>query len=203
MRVNSEREHDLSARQKQIVDLASQGRTDKEIAILLGVEPGTIRTYWDRLRVRFAAKSRTEVVARANQRRLDVLANENEDLLAILGALPQFVWTANPSGHVDYCNDWFGRFSGRSPQECTGLGCRALMLEEDIPASTLRWQRAQDTGEAYEARVRFYRALDGTLRWHAIRLFPLLSSSGEVRKWVGAAHELLPTGATGPIDRSA
>src|SRR4051812_24627100 len=61
--MNSERT--LTPRQQQILQLASEGRTDKEIARLLGVAEGTLRTYWDRLRSRYHAHSRGEIIAKA------------------------------------------------------------------------------------------------------------------------------------------
>lgn len=178
-----------------MVELAGHGLTDKEIARRLSLSEGTLRTYWDRLRTRMGAQSRTEVLARISQHRYDRLNTAHEELVSILKHMPQFVWTALPGGYVNYCNDWFMRYSGRSQDDCLGAGCKILMPEEELPQSAERWRLAQVTGEPYEAQVRFRCAADDSFRWHLIRLFPLRTESGEVYRWVGTAHELFPQGS--------
>lgn len=53
----------LSPLQQKLIGLASQGRADKEIANELGISAGTIHTYWKRLRMKFGARSRGEIIA--------------------------------------------------------------------------------------------------------------------------------------------
>ena len=52
------------SRQEQILMLASEGLTDKEIAARLKLSPETVGTYWRRILSKYAAASRTEVVAK-------------------------------------------------------------------------------------------------------------------------------------------
>jgi len=182
----------LSNRQLQLVQLASQGATDKEIARSLGIEIGTLRTYWDRLRVRFAAHSRSEIVAKVYQARLDRAHVENIELLAIIQRPSQFVWTANADGFVNWCNDWFGIYGGLKRSDWEGQGCRALMPPEDLSGSAVRWNNAQRTGEHYEAQVLFRRGSDGELLPHHLRLFPILTLSGDIHMWIGTASAFGP-----------
>jgi DNA-binding NarL/FixJ family response regulator len=44
---------------------AANGLVDKEIAKFIDVQPATIRTYWDRLRMKLQAKNRTHAVSLA------------------------------------------------------------------------------------------------------------------------------------------
>lgn len=57
-------EHETRSRQEQILNLASEGLTDKEIAARLKLSPETVGTYWRRILSKYAAASRTEVVAK-------------------------------------------------------------------------------------------------------------------------------------------
>jgi|GEM_PF-4528502 len=57
----------MPARERQVLELAARGQTDKEIARSLGITRDTVGTYWRRILTRFGASSRTEVVARASQ----------------------------------------------------------------------------------------------------------------------------------------
>lgn len=56
-------------REQQVLELAAEGKTDKEIAKDLGISAETVATYWRRILLRTGASSRTEVVAREFQRR--------------------------------------------------------------------------------------------------------------------------------------
>lgn len=53
-----------------MLQLASEGRTDKEIAAELGIGTETVSTYWRRIRSKYRATSRTQAVAQ-------VLKNES------------------------------------------------------------------------------------------------------------------------------
>lgn len=54
---------DLSDREQQIVMLASEGLPDKAIALKLGLTPGTVRTYWVRLRAKTGTANRAELLS--------------------------------------------------------------------------------------------------------------------------------------------
>lgn len=54
----------LSERERTVLLLAADGLTDKEIAGQLGLSLKTIHTYWDRMRQKFGASTRTQVFAR-------------------------------------------------------------------------------------------------------------------------------------------
>ncbi len=56
----------LSGRAAEILELAAQGLTDKQIAAKLEISAETVHTHWKRLRLRFNASSRTEILAQVN-----------------------------------------------------------------------------------------------------------------------------------------
>lgn len=53
----------LSEREAEIVQLAAQGKSDKEIAAALDISIGTLGTYWARIRAKRGMRWRTEIVA--------------------------------------------------------------------------------------------------------------------------------------------
>ena len=55
----------LSQRQQQILFLAANGLTDKEIALRLGIGTGSVKTHWVRMRAKHGVSSRSHVIARA------------------------------------------------------------------------------------------------------------------------------------------
>lgn len=175
----------LSKRQREIVELVAQGLTDKEVALKLGLAEGTLRTYWDRLRRRYDARSRSEVIAKAIARPEDEAIGKH-----ILYKLPLFVWTATPDGYVDFCNEWFETEAGLKPAESLGVGCKALMPDDELVESRARWRNAQETGQGYEALVHFRCGKSAEMRLHKIKLTPLRGSDGAIHRWLGYGREL-------------
>lgn len=56
-------EFDSLPREQQVIWLAADGKTDKNISQILGISTDTVSTYWKRIMVKFNSSSRTEVVA--------------------------------------------------------------------------------------------------------------------------------------------
>ena len=57
----------ITKQERVVVEAASNGLTDKEIARDRGITISSVRTYWDRLREKLKAHSRTHVVAIVTQ----------------------------------------------------------------------------------------------------------------------------------------
>lgn len=73
----------LTPREKEVVDLAADGLTDKEIAAELQLSTHTVATYWRRLRTRFNLPTRTAVVVRVlRQQTKQAQAQYEEELVA-------------------------------------------------------------------------------------------------------------------------
>lgn len=56
--------HGLTARQIEVMDLISEGRSNKEIATELGLTPGTVKMHLSRIYKVLGVKSRTEAIAK-------------------------------------------------------------------------------------------------------------------------------------------
>jgi DNA-binding CsgD family transcriptional regulator len=53
----------LSAREREIVELAAMGKTDEQISQALGISPSTVNSYWVRVRGKVGQHGRTEIVS--------------------------------------------------------------------------------------------------------------------------------------------
>jgi len=53
----------LSQREAEVLNHAARGRTDKQIALVIGVTPGTVHTYWKDIRRKLSAHDRANAVA--------------------------------------------------------------------------------------------------------------------------------------------
>ncbi len=182
---------ELSPRQTQIMGLAAEGMTDKEIALRLGLSVGTLRSHWDRMRMRMGVVSRSAIIARVAEDRRQAIVEEMDVLHQYLSESRTFVWTAQPDGCVDYCNEWFRDFSGRPLGAFLGGGCRELMSPEENEAGVERWRLAQRRNEGYRAIVNFRNA-GGLWVPHHIRLSPMRIVEGTVVRWLGSAIPASP-----------
>jgi len=68
--------YDLSGRELAVLTLAAQGYTDDMIANELGIQRGTVNSYWVRIRGKLGNLSRSELVGRFVQKNADTLHDE-------------------------------------------------------------------------------------------------------------------------------
>jgi len=104
-------------------------------------------------------------------------------------AIPQIVWTANPAGGVDYCNQRFYDLTGFRSEQALGWGWQEALHPDDQPSAVENWEKALRMGEPYEIEYRL-RSGDGKFRWHLVRATPRRDSAGKVVKWYGAATDI-------------
>jgi PAS domain S-box-containing protein len=78
----------LSEREKQLIELAANGFTDSAIANRLGIAEATVATYWGRIRTKYGALSRPELIAHAvrgeYEAEIEGLRRQNHDLIRTL-----------------------------------------------------------------------------------------------------------------------
>ena len=65
--------HELSRRERQVVELAARGLTDTAIAHELGISEATVTTYWERVRSKYGQHSRTELVFEIYREKADAI----------------------------------------------------------------------------------------------------------------------------------
>lgn len=75
----ADRRISLSPRERKILDLASQGFTDSEVARHLGISVATVSTYWGRVRMKLGPHNRAELVARHVLEQAEIALEELRD----------------------------------------------------------------------------------------------------------------------------
>jgi PAS domain S-box-containing protein len=103
-------------------------------------------------------------------------------------SLPNIVWTALPSGRLDYFNRRWFEYTGVSVERAGGRWDEA-MHADDRATCDLEWHRALATGEPHEVECRLRRA-DGVYRWHLCRAVPERGPSGEISAWLGSFTDI-------------
>lgn len=109
-------------------------------------------------------------------------AHKNK-LSFMLNAIPQQVWTADPTGALAYVNDVVCLDFGYTAEEIVGHGWQKFIHPDDIDICLEKWVTALSTREEYmiEFRLRF---TDGNYYWHLGRALPLIEENG-VTLWLG------------------
>ncbi len=114
------------------------------------------------------------------ERRIQQLAN----------LLPQMIWTADPDGEFEYCNDRWYEFSGL-PHSVPAKEVRKLIMHpEDHVRWMSIWEQSLRTASAYETEYRFWDSAAGGYRWYLGRAVPILASDGGVDRWFGTCTNI-------------
>jgi two-component system CheB/CheR fusion protein len=123
------------------------------------------------------------------KRSQDALREAERRLRFVLDAMPQKVFTAKPTGDLDYLNQQWIQYSGCTAEELAGSGVLRTVHPSDVDASRGAWQHSMETGEPFLAMQRLRRS-DGEYRWHSSRAVPMRDASGSFLLWVGSATDI-------------
>ena len=131
------------------------------------------------------------VVQDVTERRAEQRAFEQSEaqFRALTQALPNQVWTAAPSGELDWFNARVLEDSGLDAEQLLGEGWSVLVHPDDLPLTAERWATAIATGETYQNEFRL-RDRDGRYRWRLSRAVPLRDAGGDVVRWVGTNTDI-------------
>lgn len=116
----------------------------------------------------------------------DGLRESEHRLRTLCEAMPQQIWTATPTGVLDYVNQRVLDYFEIPFEKIVGWQWKYLIHPEDFPQWAARWTRSLETGDPCEMKLRFERASDNTDRWHLVRAVPLRDGDGRIIKWYGS-----------------
>jgi len=117
------------------------------------------------------------------------LQSSEDRLRLVIDTIPAYAWSARPDGSLDFINQRFLEFTGRSMADILGLGWGSLVHPDDLTRYVGEWQAAVATGRPMESEARV-RRMDGDYRWLLIRNVPLRSELGNIVNWYGTAIDI-------------
>jgi PAS domain S-box-containing protein len=120
----------------------------------------------------------------------EALRASAEQYRSLADMIPGVVWTADPSGAIDYANRFWTSYTGMKLEETLGEGWAAAVHPEDIDRVTSLWHWALHMGEPIEVDYRLRRAQDGQYRWFLARGKPLRDRDQRITKWFGTLTEI-------------
>jgi PAS domain S-box-containing protein len=110
---------------------------------------------------------------------------ESERQLRILTeAIPQQIWRADASGHIEYCNQHLRTYIGQAGGEGLGDSFYGVLHPEDEALYRQGFENAMRTGEGFEVETRV-RGADGDYRWFLARAIPQHTEDGNIARWYG------------------
>ncbi len=107
----------LSEREKEVLFLAGEGLTDKEIALRLDIGQKTVRTYWDRMRAKLGAASRTEVLAKALHSAFDAVNESEKRLRTFVENMPVMFTAYDEELNIIVVNREWERLTGYTAED--------------------------------------------------------------------------------------
>ncbi|MBM7119035.1 PAS domain S-box protein [Archangium primigenium] len=117
------------------------------------------------------------------------LRRSEEELRTLADSIPQAVWTTSADGSLTYANSAMVHYTGLRLEELRGAGFSRLLCPETREATLEMMARRLGDGLPYECEMCWLR-LDGTSRWHLVRVVPLRASEGGVLRWLGTATDV-------------
>ncbi len=124
------------------------------------------------------------------KRRADeALTQTHEHYRALIDAVPQIVWTADPTGHINYINTQWQAYSGCTLEETRRRGWSSFLHPDDHASSQQSWQNALLVRQPFHLEYRLLRQ-DGVYRWFLARGVPGKEEQEQSTGWYGTFTDI-------------
>ncbi|HZH66724.1 MAG TPA: PAS domain-containing protein [Flavisolibacter sp.] len=104
-------------------------------------------------------------------------------------AMPQFIWTSDVQGHLNYYNQAVYKYSGLTYGQIEKDGWLQIVHPDDRDENIKLWMHAIETGEDFIFQHRFKNS-DGDYRWQLSRAVPQQDSEGIIQLWIGTSTDI-------------
>ena len=103
-------------------------------------------------------------------------------------AIPQIIFRAAANGAIEYFNQYWLQYTGKSLEESTGKQWRSVVHPKDLPAIENSWNGNKKNHKGFECECRLRNARTGEFRWHLLRVVP--EFNGELVGWIGVITDI-------------
>lgn len=104
-------------------------------------------------------------------------------------SMPQFVWSGDAEGNLNYFNQSVFNYSGLSPEYVFEHGWLQIVHPDEQEENIKQWLHAIKTGTDFNFEHRFKR-YDGQYRWQLSRAVPQRGADGNIQIWVGTSTDI-------------
>ncbi len=104
-------------------------------------------------------------------------------------SMPLMIFTATPSGEIDYVTRSFAAFTGQDAEAAFDPERWSFAHPDESEEHARRWRHSIATGEMFQHECRF-RNRDGVYRWHLTRASAMLDEDGKIASWIGSSTDI-------------
>src|ERR1700719_1469236 len=111
------------------------------------------------------------------------------DFQLLVDSAPALIHTSLPDGYLDFFNQSWLEYVGRSLEDLQGWKWTAAIHPDDVEGIVDKWRASLASGEPflYEARVR---RADGTYRWMLHHKTGVRDGDRKILKWYGSSIDI-------------
>jgi PAS domain S-box-containing protein len=118
-----------------------------------------------------------------------ILMKSEEKFRLLADSMPQFIWTSDEMGNLNYFNKSVYTFAGLSEEEVNKDGWLQIVHPDDRELNINKWMEAIKTGNDFLLEHRFCR-YDGEYRWQLSRAIAQKDEEGNIQMWVGTSTDI-------------
>jgi PAS domain S-box-containing protein len=115
--------------------------------------------------------------------------DQTSDLQLLVDSAPSLIHTSRPDGYLDFFNQTWLRYVGRSLDDLQGWRWTAFIHPEDVEGIVEKWRASLASGEAFLHEARVLRA-DGEYRWMLHHKVAARDGYGQILKWFGSSIDI-------------
>ena len=112
--------------------------------------------------------------------------------VSMLQNIPVAAWSVMPDGTPEIVNQVWNEYAGQLPDHVNSSpeACFAALHPEDREKASQSFWDGIRSGRSFTTESRFFRASDGTYRWHLTRAVPVRDAQGTILRFVGTATDV-------------
>jgi PAS domain S-box-containing protein len=118
-----------------------------------------------------------------------VLQKSEAKFRLLADSMPQFIWTADPQGNLNYFNQSVYNYSGLSLEKIIKDGWLQIVHPEERKKNKDTWKQSIETGKDFLLEHRF-RKHNGEYRWQLSRAIAQKDENGKISMWVGTSTDI-------------
>ncbi len=117
------------------------------------------------------------------------LTESEQKFRLLANVMPQFVWTSDAKGNINYYNDAMYDYTGMNFTSLSNDRWTEIIHPDERDENMRCWMESVKTGNDYIFEHRF-RRYDGEFRWQLSRAIPQRNSAGQIQMWVGTSTDI-------------
>ena len=129
----------------------------------------------------------TEVTEEVEARKK--LENSEARFRLMADSMPQFVWTSDPAGSLNYYNQAVYDYSGLSFEQIEKHGWLQIVHPDEREENVRLWMHSIENGKDFFLHHRF-RNKNGEYRWQLSRAIPQRDQAGNIQLWIGTSTDI-------------